>query len=65
MTEDTARGNLYRYKRDGCLYLLFYSYLPCRNLVAEPYFPGIGILSQPRSRKRNIEYSDFEVVATL
>jgi hypothetical protein len=51
---------LFRYNKDGCLYLLYEQLRPCYNLVAVPYFPGQGVLAKS---KRHISMSDFAIVA--
>ena len=51
---------LYRYKKDGHLYMLYEQWRPCYNLVAVPYFPNQGVLAKS---KRHIDFDDFIVVA--
>lgn len=60
---ERPRRNLYRYKKDGQLYLLYYRNMPIPGLDAEPFFPGVGILA--RKRKVSIREEDFEIVARL
>jgi hypothetical protein len=51
---------LYRYKKDGCLYMLYEQWRPFYDLVAVPYFPNQGVLAKS---KRHISMNDFTVVA--
>ena len=51
---------LYRYKKDGNLYLLYEMLRPYYELQAVPYFPNQGVLSKS---KRSISMNDFVVVA--
>jgi hypothetical protein len=53
---------LYRYKKDGCLYMLYEQRRPFYNLVAVPYFPNQGVLARS---KRAIFMDDFVVVCEL